>query len=1059
MQGDIFNTNVKHTGTRRTNFQYNYNRLNNAQKAAVDQVEGAVMVIAGPGTGKTQILAMRIAKILADTDAQAHNILCLTFTDSATIAMRNRLVEIIGPMAHQIHIFTFHGFCNQVIQENLGLFGNYRQLELITELEKVDLYLQLINELPNDHILKRLKGDPTYEAKRLDNLFAMMKKENLSSREMLEKIDQYLLTQKDPVKNPSMFYKRKSNGYQKGDLKEKDWKVLVRKMDELRAGVHIYDRYVKVMDDQARYDYQDMILWVLRAFEEDEHLLANYQERYHYFLVDEFQDTNGAQKAILEQLISFWSDEDPNVFVVGDDDQAIFKFQGANLSNIKELKDKYHPSTVVLTENYRSSQHILDAAKELITYNVERIINDDPSLIKDLIASNQEVKDLTSKPKISSYVNSVQEQAAIALRLHQEHQSGKDLSHTAIIYRRHSQIEKLVEVLEKKGVPINIKRRINILHESLTKNLLTILRYINLVYKKPADGVDLLYELMHYRFFNIRSSDIATLSIYCDASRNKETQVTLRELIADRATLDSLKISTVDQIIHLSNNLENWISDIANVTLQVLFENILNDGRVLQYILNLADKTWQLQILSTLFDLIKEEMAKEPSLQLPEFLSLIDRMISGGIDLSLHKVVHSEKGVNFLTGHASKGLEFDQVIMPGATKNIWDKNNKNRNQFSYPDNVNEDVDTNTEDERRLFFVAMTRAKRELEISYGLQREDGKVLGRSQFVDELLESTDLTISSQNVGLDQVNDFQFYTMLKEQKEVKLIDHDLIDRVLQGYKLSVTGLNKYLKCPRTFYFETILKIPTARTKYMGFGRAIHRALEEYHALLNDGKSGTIDILKKYFHIGMISHRSHFTDEEFIKMSAYGDEILPKYHAQRLNEVPDDVTYGLEIKIDQTEYGGVPIKGVLDKVVIHKDYVDVIDFKTGNIFNYKSKAKLKGPKDQGDIGGDYWRQIIFYKILLDSDKKHGWDMTTGWMDFVEPERKTGEFFQQKYVVAPQDIAHVGQQITETWAKIHQHDFHTGCQEDNCTWCNFVKNDFIFIDDRITDEDDIQEA
>ena len=154
-------------------YDYHYNRLNPAQKRAVDQINGAVMVIAGPGTGKTQILAVRIAKILSDTDAQAHNILCLTFTEAATIAMRRRLVEIIGPAAHQIHIYTFHGFCNQVIQEHLGTFGNYRQLEPLTDLERVDVFQQIISDLPNDHVLKRLEGDPTYEHKRLDNLFQL----------------------------------------------------------------------------------------------------------------------------------------------------------------------------------------------------------------------------------------------------------------------------------------------------------------------------------------------------------------------------------------------------------------------------------------------------------------------------------------------------------------------------------------------------------------------------------------------------------------------------------------------------------------------------------------------------------------------------------------------------------------------------------------------------------------------------------------------------------------------------------------------------------------------
>ncbi len=1042
-------------------FHYHYNRLNPAQKRAVDQIQGAVMVIAGPGTGKTQILAVRIAKILADTDAQAHNILCLTFTDAATIAMRRRLVEIIGPAAHQIRIYTFHGFCNQVIQEHLEIFGNYRQLEPLTDLERVDVYHKIISDLPNDHVLKRLKGDPTYEHKRLDNLFQMMKKENLDVDLMHQKIADYLERKQEYKEGDDLFYHRKYKEFQKGDIKPKKWEELVKRMNDLQAGVDLYPQYLKIMDDRGRYDYQDMILWVLRAFQEDEALLASYQERYLYFLVDEFQDTNGAQKGILDQLISYWSEEDPNVFVVGDDDQAIYKFQGANLSNIKNFGKDYKPLTIILEQNYRSSQKILDTAKELIEGNLERIVNDNPDMTKDLVASLPDVKDLPNDPEIISYTNNIQEQTAIAQRLIVDLKQGADLSKTAIIYRKHAQVDKLVEVLEKRGVPLNIKRRVNILKESLTHNILKILRYVRAEHHMPNSADELLYELMHYRFFNISNNDIAKISIHCNRHQHTDKKPVL-ECISDKEALATIGIQKIDEITYLAQCIDSWVKDVSTVTLQVLFENIINDGHILQYIIGLPQKTWLLQILSTLFDLIKNEMAKAPDIGLNEFLEMITKMEENNIDLSINKIVHAKSGVNFMTAHASKGLEFNRVIIPDATKNIWDKNVRNMYQFKYPDNVNEDVETNTDDERRLLYVAMTRAKKELEISYGMQKENGKEQNRSQFVDEIIANTDLVSQPKAVEEDAVNEFQYYTLLKTQKEVKLIDHDLIDKVLDGYKLSVTGLNKYLKCPRTFYFETILKIPTARTKYMGFGRAVHRALEDYYQLLNESKPATKEELLKSFSRGMSAHRSHFTDEQYDLMTAYGKQILPIYHHERLVMRQEGIKYGLEINVDHAEYRGVPIKGILDRVDIGSDgQVDVTDYKTGNIFNYTNKKKLKPPKegDADDVGGDYWRQIVFYKLLLDSDKKHNWEMTSGWMDFIEPKKDTNELFRQKIVVRPEDIQIVGQQINETWSKIQNHEFSEGCQEDNCTWCNFVKNDFIFFGEKIEDEDEVQEA
>lgn len=1037
-------------------YESSYAQLNAEQKLAVDRIDGPVMVIAGPGTGKTQILAVRIAKILQETDAQPHNILCLTFTDAATIAMRQRLVQIIGPAAHQVHIYTFHGFCNQVIQENLAIFGNYRQLEPLSELEKVDVYKEIIDGLPNDHILKRLKGDPTYEAKRLNNLFSMMKKDNLLLDGVKDKIDDYLERKNDPDQSPEMFYKRNGKGYQKGDRKDKEWDKITRQMDELLSGAELFDTYKAIMDRLGRYDYQDMILWVLERFEKDDHLLADYQERYQYFLVDEFQDTNGAQKALLEALISFW-EESPNVFVVGDDDQAIYKFQGANLSNIQELKSKYKPYTVVLKNNYRSSQKILDLAKELIVFNKERIVNDDPTLDKNLVAASPAVKDLPREPIIKSYANIVQEQAALAEHIVQTYQRGEDLGQTAIIYRKHAQVEKLVEVLEKKGVPLNIKRKVDILKIPLIKNVLTILYYIDGELQSPNEYGDLLFEIMHYRFFPISSNDIAQLSIYCKES-GYDNKVHLQELIANEGLLDELAIRSKDEVLSLSMRLDKWIADIHNVTLQVLFESIINEGKILQYVLNQANKTWLLQVLSTFFDLIKEETSKDPAMNLTEFLAMIDKMKANNLPLEINKIVHSANGVHFITAHSAKGLEFERVIVPGVTKDVWDTNSRNMYQYAYPDNINEDVETNAEDERRLLYVALTRAEQELDVTYSLQKENGKILGSSQFIDEMVGSLEMKVEQGAVAEDVVNDFQYYTLLSPVKDVQLIDHDRIDQVLQKYKLSVTGLNKYLKCPLTFYFETILQVPTARTKYMGFGRAIHYALEEYYQDMNRGQEVSLEVIIKHFRIGMSHHRSHFTDEDYVKMMAYGEQILPKYYEHKLTDIVRPESFGLEIKIDNTEYKGVPIKGVLDRVDIHKGYVDVTDYKTGNAFKHDTKSKLYPPSDKNPAGGDYWRQIVFYKMLLDNDSKHKWSMTSGVMDFIEPEAKTDEFFSHKIVVAPDHLDFVGAQIVDVWQKINNHEFDHGCGEETCRWCSFIQNDYVQIGEYEGDEDSIQE-
>ncbi len=1048
-------------------------KLNEDQQKAVQQIDGPVMVIAGPGTGKTQILSVRIGQILRETDAQAHNVLCLTFTDAATIAMRTRLVEIIGPEAHKIHIYTFHGFCNQVIQENLDIFGNYRQLEHLSDLEKVDVYKEIIDGMAQTHRLKRLKGDPYFEAKRLSNLFDMMKRENLTEQEIISRVDEYLARRLENTEDKDLYYTRKYKDNPAGSLKQKKWDELNDKMNDLKAAAGLFDQYKAILDRMGRYDYNDMITWVLRRFEQDENLLATYQERYQYFLVDEYQDTNGSQKRILELLISFWEDS-PNAFIVGDDDQAIYRFQGANMKNIEDFQNQYQPEVVVLKNNYRSNQLILDLSKSLIELNQERIINHPAlQLEKELIASHGEIMHDQTKPILREFANLAQEQAWIIQEIERLYTLDSNLDEVAIIYRNHSQVEKITSVLEKKNIPINVKRKVNILKHPLIDNLLNILHYIQEEYDKPNSAEGRLFEILHYDFLGIDSADAAKVAIECRSAYsdsdvgeagNKQEWTIWNDVISDLDRLKKLKCKQPEKIVRAYELMQLWISNIANTTLQQLFENVINDGNVLKTIFNHPDRTWLLQVVSTLFDLIKQETTKNPSLKLGEFLVMINKMIENEIPLEINKVVSNKHGVHFVTAHSAKGLEFDKVYMIGCTKRVWDGKKGNRNNYSFPDNINEDVDANDEDERRLFYVAMTRAKTSLNISYATQNDNGKPLSKSKFVDEVSVAGDHDIGYdsivQEVSDDVMNEFQYHTLLKLNKSIQLIDKELIDRTLTNYKLSVTGLNKYLKCPMSFYFETILKVPTARNKYMGFGRAMHRALEMYYDAVNKKTAEGPKTLIEHFHIGMKHHKSHFTDLEYKDMSYYGEQILTAYYETTIKGKTPAKSYELEAKIKEAHYKHVPIKGVLDRVDIFDHGVEVTDYKTGNYAKTETRDKLKNPNEKNPLGGDYWRQIVFYKLLLDSDKKHNWSMTTGYVDFLEPKPKTTDFHMEKFVIQQEHLDIVGDQIVEVWNKIQAHDFNQLCEDERCYWCDFVRNDYVFSEDAELDvEDAVQEA
>ncbi len=1023
-------------------FKESLNKLNKEQLEAVVNIEGPVLVNAGPGTGKTQILATRIGKILYETDTAPHNILCLTYTDAATIAMRKRLVEIIGPTAHQIHIFTFHGFCNQVIQENLDYFGGYRQLEPITDLESIDIYKELIDNLPNGNILKRYKQDRYFEKGRMSNLFSLMKKENIKPLEFIETINKHLEEEKE---NEKYIAKRASTkkgvSFKKGDFRYDHFEEYATKFEETKAAIEQYENFEKIMLANERYDYDDMILWVLKAFQENEYLLLQYQERYHYFLIDEYQDTNGAQNAILSELISYW--DQPNVFVVGDDDQAIFKFQGANLRNLVDFKNRYDPTTIVLIQNYRSNQPILDASKQLIGFNKERIIVEDPSLSKEIIAVG-EYKTNECMPSVLCFQKQSEEYAYIAKEIETLYKRDiHELTDTAVIYRNHAQINDLISICEKRGIPYNVKKKVNVLQLPFIKNIINLLKYISEEYDKNYSASARLFELMHYSYFELNAHDIAKISHYSNVRRSELKETKLRDVIANRDILESFNLNDIDSILKLSDNLEKWISDIANMTVQSLFENILNDGNILSYIINRHDKAWLLQIVSSLFDFIKNETVKNPDLNLMEIIKLINQMIDNKIELPVNKSITSEIGVNFITAHSAKGLEFKNVFMISCTKKVWDKKGNTRGNYKYPDGVNTSSELTIEDDRRLFYVAMTRAKTNLQISYSIRDEEGKDLGASQFIDEISDSETIKLENPQVNEETLVEFYYDILRKNEPKISLIESEIIKDWLKDYKLSVTHLNKYLRCPLTFYFEIILKVPSARNASTGFGTAMHDALraffENYKAKDLKDKSH----LLYFFKDSMNKHKSHFTKDEFEAYLSTGENTLNLVYDDRMDRWLNVPKFALEEEVSNAESDGIPLKGFLDKVDIFDNHVHVIDYKTGNAQN--GKKKTVRPSEKNETGGDYWRQLVFYKILLDSDKKHSWNMQSAEIDFLEPDRKTQQFTNWIYSVSPEDISIVKDQIKSSYQKILNHEFEIGCGEEDCNWCSFAhRNELI---------------
>lgn len=1019
-------------------FQQQLEKLNAAQKQAVETIEGPVLVIAGPGTGKTQILSARIGKILASEDLQVqpHNILCLTFTEAGTVAMRKRLLDFIGPEAYRVHVYTFHGFCNQVIQENLDYFG-VRNLQPISELETIELFQKLIDNFDSTNKLKRFKGDIYYDQEGLKDLFKNMKSEGWSEDLMYRLIDQYTEELKD---DPEHQYKRKSGNNKPGDLKASYYTEL-EKMSKLKAAIAEFSNFNTAMASIRRYDYNDMILWVLKAFKENDLLLRNYQERYQYILVDEYQDTSGSQNEVVDLLASYW--ERPNLFVVGDDDQSIYRFQGANIKNIVDFNIKYKPALIVLKENYRSTQAVLDASMAVIKNNNERLVNSVKGLDKELVAKGEIAKSAV-KPKVIEYYNELHEEAAIVKQLEELHLAGVDMSEVAVIYRKHAKVADIINVLEKRKIPLNIKQSINVLHLPFVQNIIDILKYVQKENEYPDSGEEQLFRLMHFDYFNIDPRDIAILS---RRTRNAETKTrtSWRELMANKGLLKTFGLHTPDAITSLEMNLTYWQKEFNNITLQVLFEKITTRGGILSWIMNQSEKTWYMQVLTTFFDFLKEETARNPLLTLKEFLSTIQKMLDNNVRLSLQKIIHSENGVNFVTSHSSKGLEYKYVFLIGCVSKQWEGQAERNFGFKIPATITENVaHDKEEDERRLFYVALTRAKEHLHISYAAKDANEKEFVCSRFVVELTQDELIKIDQVNVNDEEILKYKFDILqFTEPPVIPLIDSVYLNEILENYQLSVTHLNKYLKCPISFYFENMLMVPSARTASSGFGTAIHEALKDFFAaMLTDEQKRfpTVEYLSNVFKLKLKNVHSHFTPTEYKNYEEYGSTVvLPELYDTYINDWQKNVL--LEHRIDNVEFKGIPIKGNVDKIEVDGNAVNVIDYKTGKYSS--NKSKLQPPTEKDPKGGDYWRQIIFYKLLIENDRKTQFKVVTGELDFVEPDASTKKPTKHKIFISPEDEEVVANQLIESYSKIMNHEFSKGCGEEDCTWCTFVRYNY----------------
>ncbi len=989
------------------NFDSLYKQLNRRQKEAVDAIDGPVMVIAGPGTGKTQILTLRIANILKKTDTAPENILALTFTESGVYSMRRRLTEIIGAGAYKVRINTFHGFCNDVIKQYPEEFPRIIGSTNASEIDQI----RILEKIFDGTSLEKLRpyGEPYYYVRPVLGKIRELKRENISFKEFQKTTEKQ---SKEFTKIPDLYYEK---GAYKGRMKGayKDQEKNLEKNTELGL---LYQKYEETLRKEKLYDYEDMILEVITTLKKNGDLLLRLQEEHQYILADEHQDANNAQNRVLELLSSFHAS--PNLFIVGDEKQAIFRFQGASLENFLYFRKLYPKALLIsLEENYRSTQTILDASHSLISKN--RV--DDSKLRVKLKSSLLDVRHPVSDMRIviSEWSTAELEIAALVKDIQKKIKEGVAPESVAVLFRDNRDAFPIIDALERTDIPFALFSEQNILADSAIKNFLLFLRLID----DPTNR-ELLSEVLFLDFLNIPNLDVYKILRYAFSKK-----ILLYDLLSGEEGLKEAGVKNPLIVAGLFQKILGWSKLSRNTTLVGSFEIIVRESGFLDHLLKNQKSLEGLHKLDVAFQEVKKVAEAHKSAKLNDFISHLNILES--YKVPIRAVERSSRGgVRLMTAHRSKGQEFDYIYIVGVYDTHWG-NKRDIQHFRSAGNLGSQ---SIEDERRLFYVALTRAKKEVSTSYAREGLNGAPQLPSQFLEEIdkefVEILDTKKLEESLKKETVKFAPKINVGIDIKDKKYL-HDIF--LEQG--LSVTALNNYLHCPWEFFFNNLIRLPIGETKHQLYGTAIHETLKS----LFDAYKNERDMTKKNL-LELFEHnlrRKPLMDGDFSDSLKKGKNALEGYYdfykkSWNRNLITEFRIGGVFVPLNDSE--NLLLKGTLDKLELEEgNNVNVVDYKTAKP---RSRNDIMGETKSSE--GNYYRQLVFYKLLLDRYKEGGsrYVMSSGEIDFIEP-NQNNKYQKERFVIKDEEVKELEELLKKVGNEILNVSYwNEKCDEKDCEFC-----------------------
>lgn len=958
------------------NFEELYAQLNPAQKQAVDTIDGPVFVMAGPGTGKTQILTLRIANILKQTDVDPENILALTFTNAASFNMRERLVSIIGgEAAHRIYISTFHAFAEDMLKQHQDLFSGVYGTRLLSPIEQIELLEKIVDTQKTEYFSVFKRRDGTLRA--ISFAIGKIKSEGMTPEEFREHTNaQYDID----VEKPDMFYKRKYGEFNAGDIKPKELRKLQQRRDKNLELADIYEQYERALREMGIYDFNDVIVRMIHELQnKDSVFLAELQEQFQYILVDEHQDTNDSQNAIVLALINnaVWEGR-PNIFVVGDSKQAIFRFAGASEESyarlLTSLKD---PLVINLESNYRSHQGVLDSAYSLITKSE---IHNNESVLKAFF-------DHEGVLEYRRFNDSKMEIIWLAHDIKSRIDKGESINEIAVLYRNNADANEVRQVFDGMGIPYKDFSKKNILRDSEVQKLFYLLQAVH----DPLDNVAVAKSL----FIDFLGFNVFDVQRILQKSRNAKLEYnkSIVSILSDEGTLTEIGIpkDRTAAFVDFAQMLGLQKSRAENTDAISFFSDFIRESGFLKYILGHKNSVLALKKVEKLFDELKKESTVRNEFTLADFIHYLNTMKKHGITLDVVNTMSD--GVTLSTFHGSKGLEFDTVYM---IKALQKRKMPNEISLPFPDFD----DGGVEDERRLFYVAVTRARKNCLISSFIYNEEGREKNHSLHIDEIDGVEHLDMSDWEK--ERVGDLALYFNQSQEHIVSLIDKDYIIERFTTNKLSVSALNNYIESPLKYYFRNVLYMPEARSAFLDFGNMVHETLEHYFNACHSAQQILPEesLLKSF---ETILERNHlygeYKDRAWNILQNYfnryhNEFILPTDNEKRISAIPFHLESGESIMLT----------GVIDKITKDPEgNIVVWDYKTGRAYSDMDSSRKDKIK----------RQAAFYKLLLQNAFDGRYNFHTAIFDFVEP-NSNGEYERAEFEISQADVDAVSTEINQ---------------------------------------------